>query len=159
MQLLSKEDFLTYLKLNDFHLANSTGMKIMYLNDALFTYFDFYLPGKENFFDFNISTDEDSLDNFIQEFKIHSIEDINTLGYNNSWIRYLNSKAEIGMNIIELEATISFRLYKMKTIVFSLDLHFYDEVNEHLTLAEDFIKYYYNNEKRLQTVALYRYKL
>lgn len=46
----------------------------------------------------------------------------------------------------------------MKTLVFSLELHFYDEVNGHLTLPEDFADYFLKNETKLYVAAGNRYK-
>jgi hypothetical protein len=106
----------------------------------------------------SITTLEESLDDFIEGFKIQKIEDIDQLGYTNSWMRYLNGHAEIDATPMELEATITFRLYKSRTLISSLELHFYDEASKHLTLPEDFLKYISQNERSLQTANEYRYK-
>ncbi|CAN5237228.1 hypothetical protein BH23BAC1_BH23BAC1_36740 [soil metagenome] len=159
MSLISKEALLAFLEMNEFHLSTAAGMKIIYRNEVMFTHFAFDLPGKEGLFKFYIITEEERPDAFIRGFKIHNIEDIHNLGYNDFWMRYLNGDAEIGMEIIELDAVITFRLYKSRTIIFSMDLHFYDEEIEHLTLVDDFLKYFSSNEKRLQAAAMNRYKL
>jgi len=54
---------------------------------------------------------------------------------------------------IELEADISFKIVKFKTIIFSMDMHFYDEVYEHLTMPEDFQKYIDDHERLFWTFS------
>lgn len=92
-------------------------------------------------------------------FKIQKIEGIDQLAYTNSWMRYLNGHAEISATPMELEATITFRLYKSRTLISSLDLHFYDATSKHLTLPEDFLKYIFENERPLQVANENRYKV
>ena len=56
---------------------------------------------------------------------------------------------------LEIEETpINFRLHKMKTLVFSAALHYYDEVNKHLTLPEDFISYFFANQNKFRWLLL-----
>lgn len=50
---------------------------------------------------------------------------------------------------MEIEVPLNFRLHKMKTLIFSLELHFYDEVYKHLTLPKDFADYFLKNEAKL----------
>ena len=97
----------------------------------------------------SIFTEEDSLQDFIVGFKIKGRRDIDRLDYNSLWMRYLNSAGTITINPIELETDISFRIIKSKTIIFSMDMHFYDEVYEHLTMPEDFKKYIADNDRML----------
>lgn len=107
----------------------------------------------------SISTEEDSITDFIEQFRLKSVEGLTDLDYNSAWIRYLNGNAEISVNPLELEATLTFRIVKRKTIIYSLDLHYYDEVYEHVTLVEDFEKYISTYENRLQLAAQNRYKM
>ena len=59
----------------------------------------------------------------------------------------------------EIEETpISFRLHKMRTLVFCTASHYYDEVYEHLTLPEDFIHYFHKNKNKLQVAMANRFK-
>jgi len=74
---------------------------------------------------------EDIVTEFIEGFKLKTTEAINDLDYTSAWMRYLNGDAEISVTPFELEATLTFRIIKRKTIIYSLDLHFYDEVYEH----------------------------
>ena len=59
---------------------------------------------------------------------------------------------------MEIEAPLNFRLHKMKTMVFSLELHFYDEVYKHLTLPEDFADYFSENETKLYVAVGNKFK-
>ena len=98
----------------------------------------------------SISTEEDAISDFIRLFNLRSVEDIEELGYNQAWIRYLNGSASIDVVPLELDgATITFRIYKSKTIVYSTDLYYYDEVYKHLTLPEDFDEYVTKYTNRL----------
>jgi len=58
-----------------------------------------------------------------------------------------------------VDATLGFKIVKRKTIVFSLDLHFYDEVYEHLTMPEDFETYISSHGNRLNAVGENRHRL
>ena len=89
----------------------------------------------------NISTEWGCPDHFIEQFKITTIKDSEALEYKNSWMRYLNGEAETWVSPFELEAELRFKIIKQKTIIFSLELHFYDEVYEPLTIPVDFEKY------------------
>ena len=107
----------------------------------------------------NISTEGDSPEDFIQQFKITTTNDIDVLDYTNSWMRYLNGEAEIAVSPFELEAELRFKIINRKTIIFSLELHFYDEVYEHLTMPADFKKYVAEHETRLNAAVENRYKM
>jgi hypothetical protein len=107
----------------------------------------------------NIRKEDDVVTEFIEGFKLNTIEDLNNLDYINSWMRYLNGNIEIGVTPFELEATITLRIIKRKTIIYSLDLHFYDEAYEHLTLPEDFERYISSHENRLQLAGENRYRM
>lgn len=86
-------------------------------------------------------------------------KDINSLDYTHAWMRYLNGDAEIGVTPLELEATLGFKISNRKTIIFSLDLHFYDEVYEHLTIPEDFERYISDHSNRLRIANENRHKM
>ena len=107
----------------------------------------------------HITTEYDRPDEFISGFQLSSLDKIETLGYNHSWARYLNGDALISVTPIELEATLVFQMVKRKTIIFSLDLHFYDEVYEHLTLPDDFEQYISKYDRRLQAAVENRYRV
>lgn len=165
MLFVSREELSAHFISNGNRFTNSEGMKITWLEEwGVFTLFGFYRKdqgGPSHFGSIKmcISTSEESLDDFIKGFEIRKIEDIYKLGYKNSWMRYLNGYAEIGVAPRELEATLTFRLYKSRTLISSLDLHFYDEASKHLTLPEDFLKYISENERPLQAAVENRYKV
>ena len=74
-------------------------------------------------------------------------------------MRYLNGGAEISVTPCELEATLNFKINKRKTMIFSLELYFYDEVYEHLTIPEDFERYISSHANRLALAGENRYKM
>jgi hypothetical protein len=159
MEHISEQDVLTYFKTRNNRFRNTVGMEfgLGKIND-IWTEFNLWN------YDYgpiaiDISTEYDVPSEFIDGFKLKSIEDINQLGYNNSWMRYLNGYAEISVTPMELEATLKFKIVKRKTVIYSLDLHFYDEVYEHLTMPEDFENYLSTHERRLQAATDNRYKL
>jgi hypothetical protein len=159
MLFVPREELSAHFTYNGNRFSNSEGMKITWLEEwGVSTLLSFY--GREEVpFHMCISTSEESLDDFIKGFGIQKIDDIDHLGYTNSWMRYLNGCAEIDVTSIELEATLTFRLYKSRTLISSLDLHFYDEASKHLTLPEDFLKYILENEQPLQAANENRYKV
>ena len=60
---------------------------------------------------------------------------------------------------LELDATLRFKINKRKTMVFSLELYFYDEVYEQLAIPEDFERYISSHENRLALAGENRYKM
>lgn len=104
-------------------------------------------------------SEEESLYEFIEGYGIKNSEDFEELGYKDIWIRYLNREADMEVTQMEIEETpINFRLHQMKTLILCAALHYYDEVNEHLTLPEDFINYFFDNQDKLQVAIANRFK-
>lgn len=159
MSYLTEKEMLTFFESNDNHYVNSNFMVIGYSEEeGVWTYLD---AGEYKGFPMKvaIATEEYSMNDFIIGFKLESWRDIDSLDYNNSWMRYLNRDAEIIVNPMGLEADISFRIYRSKTRIFSMDLHFYDEVNEHLTMPEDFKNYIIENGRLLNIANDNRHKM
>ena len=159
MQLISKAVLLEYFKGMNNRFKNRNGMELgMADGNECWTYFSLcnhsYRP-----LAINISTEGDCPDDFIQQFKIATINDIETLDYNNSWMRYLNGEAEIAVSPFELEAELMFKIIHRKTIIFSLELHFYDEVYEHLTIPSDFERYISEHQNRLYEAVSNRFRM
>jgi hypothetical protein len=164
MLFVPREELSAHFTRNGSRFTNSESMKITWSEEwGVFTLLSFYRGEVGSFhmapIEMCISTSEESLDDFIEGFKIQNIENLDQLGYTNSWMRYLNGHAEISATPMELEATITFRLYKSRTLISSLDLHFYDETSKHLTLPEDFLKYISENERPLQAANENRYRV
>jgi len=110
-------------------------------------------------FSFCLFSENESLGEFIEGYRIKSTDDFEELGYKNIWIRYLNREADMEVTELEIEEMpINFRLHKMRTLVFSITSHYYDEVYTHLTLPEDFIGYFFENQDKLQVAFSNRYK-
>lgn len=164
MHFVSRKELSAHFIDNGSGVANSEGMEITWSEEwGVYTLLSFYARDEGPFhmapIEMSISTSEESLDDFIEGFKIQRIEDIDRLGYTDSWMRYLNGHAGISATPMELEATITFRLYKSRTLISSLDLHFYDETSKHLTLPVDFLKYISQNERSLEAANENRYKV
>ncbi len=144
---------------NNNHYVNSAGMEIGLSKElGIWTYLN-VIDYDEGPLKVSITTEEDSPKEFIVGFKIESWKEIDKLDYTSSWMRYLNGAATITIRPMELEADISFKIVKFKTIIFSLDMHFYDEVYEHLTIPEDFQKYIDDHERKLFSAKENRYKI
>jgi hypothetical protein len=159
MANIRNEDIITYFENRNNRFRNSAGMEFGKANgNILWTFFSLsnhdYGPNA-----FDISTEGDTVDEFIDGFKLNKIEDVGHLGYTESWMRYLNGGAEISVTPFELEATLRFKINKHKTIIFSLELYFYDEVYEHLTVPEDFERYIFSHENRLALAGENRHKM
>ena len=159
MANFSEPQLLQFLKTRDNHFINSKQMELGWLEESgIWTFLDVsgYEDGAN---EVTISTMDDNLYDFIEGFKLHELEDIDQLGYNNSWARYLNSGGEMIIRPLELEADLKFKIIRNKTIIFSMDLHFYDEVSGHLTMPEDFEKYVIENDNRLLAAKENRYRV
>ncbi|HSI75962.1 MAG TPA: hypothetical protein VK957_08700, partial [Lunatimonas sp.] len=110
-------------------------------------------------FSFCLFSEDESLEEFFEGYRIKNSDDFEELGYKNIWIRYLNREADMEVTELEIEETpINFRLHKMRTLVFCKAAHYYDEVYTHLTLPEDFIRYFHENQKKLQVAIGNRYR-
>ena len=159
MEDIGNEDLITFFEKRNNRFQNSGGMEFGKADgNVLWTFLSLsnhkYGPNA-----FDISTEGDRADEFIAGFKLNKIEDIDHLGYTESWMRYLNGEAEICITPLELEATLKFKISKRKTIIFSLELHFYDEVYEQLTTPEDFERYISCHENRLALAGENRHKM
>ncbi len=158
-EYLSEDDLATFFRRNNNHQVNTAGMEIGY-SEQWDVYANLEVCNYEHgSFKVSIHTQEDTLRDFILGFQIKSRGDIDRLDYRHSWMRYLNQAAMIAYNPIDLQADICFRLFKSKTIIFSFDLHFYDEEYEHLTVPDEFIDYIGDNYSRLQEAGRNRHKL
>lgn len=157
MPIISVEELAQYLSSKCPGFQTQNGLSIPLIENSVSTAYKFEV--EELDFSFCLFTEEESLYEFIEGFRIQNIEDFEELGYKNIWIRYLNWEADMEVTQMEIEeAPLNFRLHKMKTMVFCVALHFYDEVNEHLTLPEDFINYFFDNQAKLDVAIANRYK-
>lgn len=100
-----------------------------------------------------IATENDSLASFSSGFKLKSFQELDKLTYTNSWMRYQNGEAEIIIKPMELEIPVSFRIQHLKTVVFCLEKHFYDEEYSHLTMPDDFEDYFLRKEYLLDKIS------
>jgi len=157
--LLPARDLESFLTSNNDKFINANGMKIVnyQMKYGLCTSL-IAVDFDKSPIKVEIITEGDGFQDFIEAFRIKNLNDIHQLNFNNSWMRYLNGSAQIIYSPMELEASIYFKIAKWKTMVYSLELHFYDEVYEHLTMPEDFYKYLDTHEKQIQVASLNRYK-
>jgi hypothetical protein len=156
---ISNEDLFAYFGTRKNRFTNPNGMELgLTAGNEFWTYF-VLCRQEQGPLAMSISTEEDRPEEFIAGFKLASLEEIQTLGYTNTWMRYLNGDAEITVTPPELDATLGFKIVKRKTIIFSLDLHFYDEVYEHLTMPEDFESYLSTHGRRLQAAEENRHRV
>ncbi len=144
MTLISKNEVSSFLNRRNNRFSNPEGVEFIYLDNSMYTNLSIHDYDNSNFI-IRIGTEEESIEEFLEGFKIESLTQLDHLEYKHLWIRYLNREADIHITPQELEATLTFRLHKGRTMVFSLDLHFYDEVYKHLTLPEEFFSYISNN--------------
>jgi hypothetical protein len=150
---------LQYFASRSNRFSNSKGMKLgMTSGNEIWTYYSL-CNHDHGPLAINISTSSESIPEFISGFMIKTVDEVDQLTYTNTWMRYLNGDAEIGVTPFELEVELGFKIDKGKTIIFSLDLHFYDEVYENLTMPEDFEKYISSHKNRLWIAAENRYKM
>jgi len=157
MSYLSAEELAQYLASKSPIFQTLNGLAVYVNGDQISTEYKFKVEQED--FSFCLFTEEDNLTEFIEGFRIKNIDDLEDLGYNDIWIRYLNREADMEVTEMEIEEIpISFRLHKMKTLVFCAAAHYYDEVYEHLTLPEDFIGYFHKNKNKLYVAFANRIK-
>ncbi|WP_339926057.1 hypothetical protein [uncultured Cyclobacterium sp.] len=154
---MTVEEFGQYLSSQSPGLETSNGLYIHYIRGSISSEYSF--EGEESDFSFCLFTEEESLHEFIDRYKIKNLSDLEELGYNHIWMRYLNGEADTEVMQMKFEeGPLRFRLHKMKTMIFSASLHFYDEVYVHLTLPEDFISYFFKNKSKISTAMANRYQ-
>lgn len=153
---IAAPDLDSYFAKRKNNFTNDLGVHFIRNENGIFSYVgipeaSFDEDIHEHTFQIGIQTSGDTAEEFIILFRLEDQAAINTLSYHNSWIRYLNSSAEMIVNILYLKIDVCFLIRHQKTMIFSPELHFYDEVNTHLTLAEDFEKYLIKNRWKLET--------
>jgi len=154
---MTVEQLAQYLSTQSPGIQTNGGLALYYIDNAISSDHKFEI--EELDFSFCLFTEDESLHEFLEGYKIENFSDLEELGYKHIWIRYLNREADMEVKQLEfVEAPLNFRLHKMKTMVFSASLHFYDEVYEHLTLPEDFIRYFFENQAKLDMAVANRYK-
>lgn len=151
-------ELISYLRSNNNRIKNAEGMEIgINSDDELWTDLK-VITLHQGPLAMSICTEEENITDFIEGFRIRTLNDLFALNYTSSWMRYLNCGAEIEITPFEVEATLTFKIYKGHTTICSLELHYYDEVYEHLTMFEDFKTYVDKNERRLHFFAWNRFK-
>ncbi|MFN6944784.1 MAG: hypothetical protein ACK4ND_07530 [Cytophagaceae bacterium] len=155
---ISVEELAQYFTFRKKPFTTTNGLYIHFSGEEIYTQYQ-YPVSRNSEFEFSLYTEGENLHEFIQGYKIESVNDIDNLDYRNILIRYLNREATMEVISMEMEeAPVNFRLHKFSTMVFSIDMHFYDEENRHLTLPEDFVEYFQKNEGKLQVAFENRYK-
>ncbi len=158
MENISIDALQEYLSKQSKVFTTSNGLTIGQLEEGIYSSYKY--SDEEIGFEYELFTDFDGFCEFIEHYRLESLGKIKELGYRDIWIRYLNRESEIQVTQSDMqEGPLTFRLYKSKTMIYSRELHFYDEVNRHLTIPEDFFDYFLHNEKKLQVAMgnMYRY--
>nr|MBI1228539.1 hypothetical protein [Cytophagales bacterium] len=157
MSTISAEALGQYLSSRKPGIPTRNGLSTFLVGKSISSEYRFEV--EELDFSFCLFSEDESLDEFIEGYRIKSTDDFEELGYKNIWIRYLNREADMEVTELEIEEMpINFRLHKMRTLVFCTAAHYYDEVYTHLTLPEDFIRYFFENQDKLQVAFSNRYK-
>lgn len=152
MNYLSESDLTMFFDKNNNRFKNAIGMEIGWTEkNGIWTYL-IHQTYDQGPWEVIIATEFDTPETFSSGFKLESLQAIDRLNYTNSWMRYLNGEAEIVIKPTELEIPVSFKIHNDKTIIFSLDQHFYDEEYRHLTMPEDFEKYFDRNKYLLDKI-------
>lgn len=147
MNYLSKQDLEIFFQRRNNRYVNAAGMEIGWSDKfGIWTYL-VHRTYDDGPWEVSISTEFDDYDSFSEGFKLQSFQELDKLDYTKSWMRYLNGFARIEIKPMELEIPFTFRIHNYKTIIFSLEKHFYDEVGRHLIMPEDFEKYFHQNQK------------
>src|SRR5690606_11417367 len=99
MSNISAEELAQHLSSKSPIFQTTNGLSIYVNGNHISTEYKFKV-GQEDF-SFCLFTEEDNLTEFIEGFRIKNIDDLEDLGYNDIWIRYLNREAD--MEVTELE--------------------------------------------------------
>jgi hypothetical protein len=90
----------------------------------------------------DLMSDYKDLNSFIHLTQIQSIEDLNKIGTACCWGQYLQGQGYVSAIIFYYNNIfVNFRVGGGVTEVFSLDLHFYDEVEHTLSMVDQFNTY------------------
>lgn len=98
---MSFEELAQYLSSKKPGFQTQNGLSIYLIDGSISTNFDFEV--EELDFSFSLFSEEESLHDFVEGFRIENINDFEELGYKNSWIRYLNREADMEVTQMEFE--------------------------------------------------------
>ncbi len=101
----------------------------------------------------DLLADYQDIDTFIVANQVQSFREINQVSKAELWMRYLCGNGYVCCEMESLQAELCFRIVKNVTIVYSLRLHFYDEVYRTLSMTALFEEYINNNWEMLHELA------
>ena len=106
-----------------------------------------------------LHTDKINLLDFIANHTINDLRKLNGMKGSDLWYYFVKGQAHIGIQSFELDdAEICFRIIDEMTMVYSRDLHFFDEVYEPLTMLEHFEEYLQRNSRMIGFAMERRWK-
>ena len=94
-------------------------------------------------------------DAFISQYEIRSIKDLQLIDKSRIWIRFLAEAAELIFTNAD-DHTIHFRKFRVNTMVYSLNLNYYTEVNKVMNMTEHFEAFIAENGKELEEMSYKR---
>lgn len=160
---ISSATIQNFFKNKSYPYVNETGMLFYHNKEGLVqTECNWYGIGPVPFdvweYDFRIIIESETPEEFTTHFALKQVSDIETLEPKQSWMLYLNGLAEMHVHPTVIEADFAFRIKGFQTMVQSLQLHFFDIVPEHLTVPEQFVEYFTENEKLISHFVAIRWK-
>ena len=91
-------------------------------------------------------------DAFISQYEIRSIKDLQLMSISKLWIRFLAEAAELIFTNPD-DHSIHFRKFRANTMVYSLNLNYYTEVNRLMNMTEHFEAFIAENWKELEVMS------
>lgn len=96
-----------------------------------------------------------SAEKFLELYPVHSLNDLELLGASFLWVRYMTEGAELIFTNGDGNA-IHFRKFRGNTMVFSLDLNYYTEVNKVLNMRDHFTDFIEEHIDELEAMSYKR---
>lgn len=102
----------------------------------------------------DLIVDFKNAEEFIDRASIMTVDDLYRMKYSIFWSQYMQGLGYISCMLQLLNnADLCFRIEKSLTIIYSTDVHYYDEVEKAMTLPEHFINYIETMWPQLETYA------
>ncbi|MES2329267.1 MAG: hypothetical protein V4539_06655 [Bacteroidota bacterium] len=140
-----KNENILYLKKNTFclHLSREGSVTLTH----------FLFNEKGAWYEIELIVQYPSAGAFIEAHGISSLKNLNDISAGILMSAYLSGNGMVHANLWNYETEINFKIEKRRTIVFSLPMNFYDEIEKVLSLTDQFRAYLDEREGLLNQIV------
>ena len=100
---MTVEELAQYISSKKPGFQTQDGLSIYLIDGSISSNYDFEIEELE--FSFSLFSEEESLHEFLEGYRIENFSDLEELGYKHIWIRYLNREANMEVTHLELRGS------------------------------------------------------